>query len=167
MPDDTNDLDAKLADVPRQYDAISADLARPEITQDPAQLRRLGQEQARREPVVQTYRWLLVTREQLAGARQLRDAESDEELRALARDEIARLEGDERRLTEELKVQLRPRDPNDDRNVILEVRAGAGGEEAALFANELLRMYLRWAAEHRFATDLMSAHETGIGGMKE
>jgi peptide chain release factor 1 len=162
-----SDLDAKLADVARQYDAISADLARPEITQDPNQLRRLGQELARLEPVVQAYRALLAIREELAGARQLRDGESDEEMRTMAREEVDRLETEAERLTEELKVLLLPRDPNDDRNVIVEIRAGAGGEEAALFAQELLRMYLRWADAHRYSSDVMSTNETGIGGIKE
>jgi len=85
----------------------------------------------------------------------------------MARDEVAALERRETRLIEDLKVSLLPRDPNDDRNVIVEIRAGAGGEEAALFASELLRMYSRYALEHRFHTDLMSLNETGIGGIKE
>ena len=82
-------------------------------------------------------------RAELAGAREMRDAEGDEEMRAMAREEIERLEADEAAALEELKVLLLPRDPNDDKNVILEIRAGAGGDEAALFAGELLRMYLR------------------------
>ncbi len=94
-------------------------------------------------------------------------AEADEELRAMARDEIDRLEADETRLLEELKVLLLPRDPNDDRDVILEIRAGAGGDEAALFAAELYRMYLRYAERHRFTPELLSLNETGIGGIKE
>jgi peptide chain release factor 1 len=85
----------------------------------------------------------------------------------MARDEIARLEADETRLLDDLKVLLLPRDPNDDRDVILEVRAGAGGEEAALFAAELLRMYLRYATRHRFASEVLSLNETGIDGIKE
>jgi peptide chain release factor 1 len=85
----------------------------------------------------------------------------------MARDEVARLEADETRLLDELHVLLLPRDPNDDRDVILEVRAGAGGEEAALFAAELLRMYLRYAGRHRFATEVMAVNETGIDGIKE
>jgi peptide chain release factor 1 len=97
----------------------------------------------------------------------MRDGETDEELRGMARDEIDRLEADETRLVEELKVLLLPRDPADDGNVILEIRAGAGGEEAALFASELLRMYLRYAERHRWHAELMSKHETGIGGVKE
>ena len=85
----------------------------------------------------------------------------------MARDEIDRLEADETRLLEELKVLLLPRDPNDDRDVIMEIRAGAGGEEAALFAAELYRMYVRYAERHRFTPELLSLNETGIGGIKE
>ena len=85
----------------------------------------------------------------------------------MAREEIASLEARETALLDDLRVSLLPRDPNDDRNVIVEIRAGAGGEEAALFATELLRMYSRYAQEHRFQTDLMSLNETGIGGIKE
>ena len=166
MPAEVN-LDAKLADLAAQYDDVSRQLATPEVLADPSQLRRLGRELARLEPVVAAYRELRGVREQLDGARQMRDAEPDEELRALAREEIAELEGREAGLLEDLKVALLPRDPNDDRNVIVEIRAGAGGEEAALFAAELLRMYTRYAQEHRFATDLMSLNETGIGGIKE
>jgi peptide chain release factor 1 len=97
----------------------------------------------------------------------MRDAEPDEDLKTLAREEIASLETRETALIDDLRVSLLPRDPNDDRNVIVEIRAGAGGEEAALFATELLRMYSRYAQEHRFQTDLMSLNETGIGGTKE
>jgi peptide chain release factor 1 len=163
----TTELDAKLADVARQYDALTDELARPETSTDPDLIRRLGKELARVEPVVDAYRTLQTTRHELAGARELRDGERDEELRAMAREEVDRLTAEEERQVEELKVLLLPRDPNDDRDVIMEVRAGAGGEEAALFAAELLRMYLRYAANHRFRTDLINVNETGIGGIKE
>src|SRR4029079_13861365 len=162
-----SDLDAKLADVARQYDSVQAELARPEVTSDPSQLRRLGQELSRLQPVVEAYRALTAIRDELAGARQLRDGETDEELRSMAREEIDRLEAREIEPTEDLKGLLLPRDPNDDRDVILEVRAGTGGEEAALFASELLRMYLRYADAHRFSADVMTLNETGIGGIKE
>jgi peptide chain release factor 1 len=162
-----SDLDTKLADVARQYDDVQEQLARPETSVDPDAIRRLGRELARLEPVVEAYRRLMATRSELIGARALRDADADEEMRAMAREEVERLEGDETRLVGELKVLLLPRDPADDGNVILEIRAGAGGEEAALFAAELLRMYLRYAERHRYAPEVMSLHETGIGGVKE
>ena len=160
-------LDSKLADLARQYDDVARQLTTPEVHADPTQLRTLGREMARLEPVVAAFRELNEVRVQLAGARQMRDSETDEEIRAMARDEIGTLEAREAALVDDLRVSLLPRDPNDDRNVIVEIRAGAGGEEAALFAAELLRMYSRYAQEHRFGTDLMTVNETGIGGIKE
>jgi peptide chain release factor 1 len=162
-----SELDDKLDDVARQYDQVQAELARPETSTDPDAIRRLGRELSRMAPVVEAYRRLEETRRELAGAREMRDGETDEELRGMARDEIDRLEADETRLVEELKVLLLPQDPADDGNVILEIRAGAGGEEAALFASELLRMYLRYAERHHYKAEVMSLHDTGIGGVKE
>jgi peptide chain release factor 1 len=162
-----SELDDKLDEVARQYDQVQEELARPETSTDPDAIRRLGRELSRMEPVVGAYRRLEETRRELAGAREMRDSDTDDELRAMARDEVDRLEADETRLVEELKVLLLPRDPADDGNVILEIRAGAGGEEAALFASELLRMYLRYAERHRWHAELLSKHETGIGGVKE
>jgi peptide chain release factor 1 len=163
-----SDLDARLTEIAGQYDDLQAELARPETSSDPAALRRIGQEMARLEPVVAAFRALEATRGELAGARELRDTpDGDDELRSMARDEITRLETDETRLVEELRVLLIPRDPNDDRDVIMEIRGGAGGEEAALFAAELYRMYVRYAERHRFTPELLSLNETGIGGIKE
>jgi peptide chain release factor 1 len=163
-----SDLDDKLAEIARQYDSLQAELSRPETSTDPDAIRRIGRELARLQPVVDAYRGLEAVREELAGARELRDqGDADEELRAMAREEVARLEADEIRLLEDLKVLLLPRDPNDDRDVIMEIRAGAGGEEAALFAAELNRMYVRYAERHRFSPELLSLNETGIGGIKE
>jgi len=160
-------LDAKLAGLARQYDDVAAQLGTPEVHADPDKLRTLGREMARLEPVVAAFRELGEVREELAGARQMRDADTDDAIRAMAREEIASLEERETALLDDLRVALLPRDPNDDRNVIVEIRAGAGGEEAGLFASELLRMYSRYAQEHRFQTDLMTVNETGIGGIKE
>ncbi|MEX2011109.1 MAG: peptide chain release factor 1 [Chloroflexota bacterium] len=160
-------LDTKLTEVARQYDDLQSELARPETSTDPGALRRLGKEMARLEPVVAAFRRLEATRSELAGARELRDADADEDLRAMAQDEVERLSTDEVRLLEELRVLLLPRDPNDERDVIMEIRAGTGGEEAALFAAELLRMYLRYAERHRLKPEVISLNETGIGGLKE
>jgi peptide chain release factor 1 len=160
-------LDAKLAEVADQYDDLQARFSLPETMSDPDAMRRLGRELARLEPVVAAYRQLEEARRELEGARELRDAETDDDMRAMARDEIDRLEGLEERLLADLRVLLLPRDPNDDRDVIVEIRAGAGGEEAALFASELYRMYARYADRHRFTPELMSLNETGIGGIKE
>ena len=163
-----SELDAKLAEVARRYDEVQNDLGRPEVTSDPSEIRRLGQELSRLEPTVEAFRRLQAVRAELAGARELREAtDADDEMHQMAQTEIDRLEADETRLLDELKVLLLPRDPNDDRDVILEIRAGAGGEEAALFANELLRMYLRYADAHRYPAEVLSLNETGIGGIKE
>jgi peptide chain release factor 1 len=160
-------LEAKLAEVARQYDDVQLQLARPETSANPDAIRRLGRELSRLEPVVRAYRLLGETQAELSGAREMRDADADDELRGMAREEVVRLEADEARLVDQLKVLLLPRDPADDGDVILEIRAGAGGEEAALFAAELLRLYLRYAERHRYRAEVMSLHETGIGGVKE
>jgi peptide chain release factor 1 len=163
-----SELDAKLAEVARQYDDLQAELALPENLSDPDAIRRLGQEMARLEPVVAAFRRLEATRAELGGARELRDAsDGDDELKAMAGEEIDRLSADETRLIDELRILLLPRDPNDARDVIMEIRAGAGGDEAALFAGELLRMYLRYAARHKFAPEILSRHDTGVEGVKE
>jgi len=163
----TTGLDAKLDEVARQYDAVNAELAQPETSRDPDALKRLGRERARLEPAVEAYRRLQKTRVELAGAHQLRDTEADDEMRQLAQAEIERLVAEESNLLHSLQVLLLPRDPADDGNVILEIRAGAGGEEAALFAGELLRMYLAYAGRHKYRAEVMSLNETGIGGVKE
>jgi peptide chain release factor 1 len=163
-----SDLDATLAEIALQYDDLQGQLARPEVSADPNQIRRLGKELARLEPTVEAFRRLEAIRKELAGVRDIGDSgDGDEEMRAMAREEIDRLEAKEGGLLDELKVLLLPRDPNDDRDVILEIRAGAGGDEAALFAAELLRMYTRYAARHRYTPEIMSMSETGIDGIKE
>jgi peptide chain release factor 1 len=159
-------IDAKLVEIAIQYDAINAELARPEVTMDPAALRRLGKELSQIEPVVAAWRDLQAVRKELGEARDIRDS-GDEEMRILAQDEVRRLETREAELNEQLRFLLVPRDPNDERNVILEIRAGAGGEEAKLFAAELRRMYLRYAERHRMHAEVLSSGETGIGGINE
>jgi peptide chain release factor 1 len=159
-------LEGKLDEVVRQYEDLNAQLATPEVLSDPNALRRLGQEVARLTPVVHAYQDLRRTRDELSGARQMRD-EGDEELKGLVREEIDGLETTEQQLLDDLRVLLLPRDPADDGNVIVEIRAAAGGDEAALFANELLRMYLAYATRHHYKAEVMSLNETGIGGIKE
>ena len=112
-------LDTKLAGLARQYDEVGRQLGTPEVLTDPNQLRRLGRELARLEPVVAAYRELGDVREQLAGARDMLHAETDEAMKSMARDEVAQLEARETQLIDDLKVSLIPRDPNDDRNVIV------------------------------------------------
>jgi peptide chain release factor 1 len=160
-------LDARLDALEQRLGEIEQEWSRPEVASDPEISRRLGQEQAQISPVVEDYRKLRTAREQLEATRRYRTTESDPEFRDLAAQEIDQLEAEEARLIESLRVHLLPRDPNDERDVIMEIRAGTGGEEAALFAAELYRMYLRYAERHRWQTELLSANETGIGGLRE
>jgi peptide chain release factor 1 len=159
-------IDAKLVEIAAQYDALNAELSRPETGSDPAALKRLGKELAQLEPVVSAWRELLAARKELAEARDMRDS-GDQEMHDLAQEEVRHLEAREKDLIEGLRVLLLPRDPNDDKSVILEIRAGTGGEEAKLFAAELLRMYLRYAERHRMPAEVLNADENGIGGISE
>ena len=159
-------IESKLLEIAAQYDAMNAELLLPETAADPAALKRLGKELAHIEPVVTAWRDLNEIRRQLAEAVEMRDS-GDEEMHDMAQDEVRKLEASETQLIEALRVQLLPSDPNDEKNVILEIRAGAGGEEAKLFAAELLRMYLRYAERHRMSAEVLSLGETGIGGINE
>jgi peptide chain release factor 1 len=157
-------LDDRLEALEQRFVEIENEWSRPEIAGDPEMQRELGREQASLEPVVTAYRRLKETRAQLSAAH---EAEGDPELRDLARAEIDEAEREQEQLTEQLRVLLLPRDPNDDKNVIVEIRAGAGGEEAALFGAQLFRMYNRYAERHRWQTEVLTANETGIGGLRE
>ena len=159
-------IDAKLVEIATQYDALNAELSRPETGSDPAALKRLGKELAQFEPVVLAWRELLAARKELAEALEMRDS-GDPEMHDLAQEEVRHLEVREKELIERLRVLLLPRDPSDDKSVILEIRAGTGGEEAKLFAAELLRMYLRYAERHRMPAEVLNADENGIGGISE
>jgi peptide chain release factor 1 len=159
-------IDSKLVEIAAQYDAMNAELLKPETASDPAALKRLGKELAQIEPVVNAWRNLLEIRRELAEALEMRDS-GDEEMHEMAQDEVRKLETRQTELIELLRLQLIPRDPNDEKNVILEIRAGTGGEEAKLFAAELLRMYLRYAERHRMSAEVLSVGETGIGGISE
>ena len=163
-----SDLDAKLAEVARQYDEIQAELSLPETSTDPAAIRRLGQELSRSSRSSRrSGGWRRRGPSWPARASCATPPTPTTRCAAMAREEIDRLEADETRLLDELKVLLLPRDPNDGRDVIMEIRGGAGGEEAALFAAELYRMYVRYAERHRFTPEVLSLNETGIGGIKE
>jgi peptide chain release factor 1 len=160
-------LEQRLDEVERRLTEIEDQWSQPDVASDQGLARRLGQEQAQLSPIVEEYRSLRRTRESLASARRSRETETDPELRRMAQELVEEAELDEEQRLERLRVLLLPRDPNDDRNVIMEIRAGTGGEEAALFAAELYRMYSRYAERHRWHTELLSASETGIGGLRE
>jgi peptide chain release factor 1 len=158
----------RIADMEKRYDEISEMLSRPEISSDPSQLQKLGREQSKLGGPVGLLREFRDVERQIADARLMLDeAGGDPELKELAREEIAGLSERRRQIEEELQEILRPRDPNDDRDVIVEIRAGTGGEEAGLFAADLFRMYSRYADGRRWKIDVLNTSETGIGGIKE
>jgi peptide chain release factor 1 len=154
----------RLREIEARYDTLAAEMSSPEL--DVARMTELGRELARLEPIVNVIReWQEVQSELSSTQEMIRD--SDEEVRAMAREELLALEGRAATLEAQLHVLLVPRDPNDDRNVILEVRAGTGGDEAALFAADLFRMYARYADTRRWKLELLSSSESGAGGFKE
>jgi len=157
----------KLAAVEARYEELNHLMANPQVATNPDLLREYGQESAELEELVQVYRRFCEVRDQLAETRTMLDDGLDGEMLAMVEDEIATLEEQETDLTDQLQWLLLPRDPNDEKNVIVEIRAGTGGDEAALFAADLYRMYVRYAETQRWKTQVLSSHSTGIGGFKE
>lgn len=160
-------LQSKLEALEERYEQITADLGKPEIASDPAVYQKTAKARSELEPVVNKYRALKSILNQLSGAREMIKESEDEELKALAREELEQLETEKARLTLEVKLLLLPKDPNDERNVIIEIRAGTGGDEAALFAQEIYRMYSRYAENKGWRVEVINANPTGIGGLKE
>jgi peptide chain release factor 1 len=160
-------LELRLDELERRLAEIEAEWSRPEVAVDPERSRDLGREQAQLAPIVEGYRDLRRVRAELDSARRARSSEADAEVREMAGDLVHENEQREAELLSRLRLLLLPRDPHDERNVIIEIRAGAGGDEAGLFAAELYRMYRRYAERHRWATELITANETGIGGLRE
>jgi peptide chain release factor 1 len=156
----------RLAELEARYEEIARQLSTPEAASNPSQLADLGRELSRLEPIVAGLRAWREVSEQLDEARVMAD-DPDEEVRAMAREEADRLAARAAALESELRLQLVPRDPNDDRNVIVEVRAGTGGEEASLFAADLYRMYARYADRRRWKVEILSTSESEAGGYKE
>lgn len=159
-------LRSRVAEARARAEEIANLMAQSEVATDARRLQELGREQAGLAPIVERGRELEEVERQLADSRALLE-EGDAELRALAEDEVRGLEARRERLATELLDLLRPRDPNDQRNVILEVRAGTGGEEAALFARDLLAMYLRYAESRGWRAEVLSTSESDRGGFKE
>ncbi|MCS7088934.1 MAG: peptide chain release factor 1 [Thermoflexales bacterium] len=158
-------MEDKLASIERRYKELTTQLADPDLANDYARYVELARQHSELEPIVQKYHEWQRTRHELAENEAL--AEGNDELAALAREESAALRQRIAQLEQELRLMLLPKDPRDERDVIMEIRAGAGGEEAALFAADLFRMYTRYAEKHRWKVELIDAHETGIGGYKE
>ncbi len=166
MTELTAGLRHRLEQVEERYDELGRLMSDPGTTSDRARLRAVGQEYAALEPIVATVRDLRAAEGRLADAQELVNAD-DEELRDLAREDEGTAALDVDRLTAQLRTQLVPRDPLDDKNVIVEIRGGEGGEEAALFAGDLYRMYLRYAERHRWKVEELSASRSEKGGFKE
>jgi peptide chain release factor 1 len=157
----------RLDDMKQRFDDISAELSKPEVASDPESLQKYGREQAEMAEVVSLYDRYLAVDTELAEATSMLDDGLDDEMRAFVRDEQRRLEAEKEAIFMDLKELLRPRDKNDDRDVIVEVRAGTGGDEAGLFAAELMRMYLRYAERRGWKHEIMNTNETDIKGVKE
>jgi peptide chain release factor 1 len=151
----------------QRYDDLLIQMADPDVLADPQQLQALSRERAELEGLVTRYRAYQKAQKELEDARLLCKTENDPDLLLLAREEVAKQEQETERLMTEIRAMLAPRDPNDERDVIVEIRAGAGGEEAALFAADLFRMYTRFAERRHWPIEVIDAHETGIGGFKE
>jgi len=160
-------FEARLDALEQRLTEIEAEWSKPEVASDPERSRDLGREQAHLAPVVELYRQLRSVRAERDSATYAREEESDADLRHMATEMVADADRREVELLGKLRVILLPRDPNDDKNVIIEIRAGTGGEEAALFAAQLFRMYQRYAERRRWQTELLTVSETGIGGMRE
>ena len=161
------DILGKLAKLASRYDELTELMAQPEVAMDPARLQAYAREQASLEDLVHKYRDYQFTAKQIGDAQALLDEEADGELAELAREELQTLREREARLLEEISLDLLPKDPDDERDVIVEIRAGTGGEEAALFAGDLFRMYSRYAERHNWDIELVDGHETDLGGFKE
>lgn len=157
----------KLDFIVEKYEEMSLKVSDPEIINNQPVWQKYIKDMGEMEPIVKKYAEYKKAKEELKDAKEIVEQESDEEMRDLAKMEINELEEQIARNEDELKILLLPKDPNDEKNVILEVRAGTGGEEAALFAQELLRMYMRYAERRGWKTELMDVNDTGIGGVKE
>jgi len=157
----------KLDGVEKRYEELTEKLSDPKIASNPEEFRKLAKQRSDLEEIVSTWRAYKKTRSELEDNRLLVSTESDEELREMAHEEIPALEKKLEDLETELKILLLPKDPKDDKNILLEIRAGTGGEEAALFAADLFRMYSRYAEVKNWKVEILEHSETGIGGLKE
>jgi peptide chain release factor 1 len=157
----------KLAGIEARYKELEQLLADPDVAQDYEKVAEYAQERSDLEDIVSAYRAYKNRDEELTGARLILEEEENQDMIEMAEEEIKQLESELVELEERLKQLLLPKDPRDERNVIVEVRAGTGGDEAGLFAADLYRMYSRYAEQRRWKTDILSANDTGIGGYKE
>ncbi len=157
----------KLDDLVKRLQIVMEELNDPTVVNDQERFKKLMKEQNDLTPIVEKYNEYKEAKQTMEESLELLEEESDEEMRELAKEELAQAKEDIARLENELKILLLPKDPNDEKNVIVEIRAGAGGDEAALFAAELFRMYKNFAESNRWKVETMSLNESGIGGFKE
>ena len=158
----------KLSGIETEFEQLTTQLSDPEVIQDHSLFRKLSKQHADMEPLVQAWRSYNDLKQQIADTRDmLNDTGMDRDMKELAEEELTALKQEQERIAAELKILLIPKDPNDERNVVLEIRAGTGGEEAALFAAEIFRMYTRYAEAKRWNVDIMDINQTGVGGTKE
>ena len=157
----------KLEDLLVRLEEILSELNEPGVANDPARFQKLMKEQSELQPIVDAYKEYKACQQTVDESLMMLDEESDEEMREMLKEELSDAKSRIEELETELKILLLPKDPNDSKNVIVEIRAGAGGDEAALFAAEIYRMYVKYAESRRWKTELMSLNENGIGGFKE
>ena len=157
----------RLDDILIHYEEVMQELNEPNVTENQTRFRKLMKEQADLAPIVEAYKAYKQAKQDIEDSLALLEEESDEEMRELAKEELSDAKKRVEELEQELKILLLPKDPNDDKNIILEIRAGAGGDEAALFAAELYRMYVNYAESQRWKVEIISLNESGIGGFKE
>ncbi|MDD3920042.1 MAG: peptide chain release factor 1 [Eubacteriales bacterium] len=157
----------KLESIKKRYNEIAEALSAPDAMADQAKWRALVKEHAGLEEIVQAYDRLCDTEQQMADCKAMLEDKLDADMKEMVHQELSGLEEQQESIVEELKVLLLPKDPNDDKDVILEVRAGTGGDEAALFGADLVRMYLRYAERHGYKVEYISENTTEMGGVKE
>jgi len=157
----------KLESIKKRYEELSAEISKSEVIANQELWRKLMKEHADLEEIVSAYEAYLAMQEELPELREMLKTADDAELREMAQEEIASLEEKMQKAEEELKFLLIPKDPNDGKNVILEIRAGTGGDEASLFGADLLRMYTRYAERHGMKMETLSSNMTELGGVKE
>lgn len=157
----------RLDDLLIRYEELLEELNSPDVAMDQNRFRKLMKEQADFTPLVDAYKEYKKANQDVEDSLALLEEESDEEMRDMAKEELADAKKRIEEMEQQLKILLLPKDPNDDKNVMVEIRAGAGGDEAALFASELYRMYVHFAESNRWKTELVSVNENGIGGFKE
>ena len=157
----------RLDQIESKYKELNDQLSSPEIISDQSKYQKAAKAHSDLAPMVEKYREYRDLTKGIADSRQMAEEESDPEMKQMAHDELLSLEARLQQVEDELKLMLLPKDPNDEKNIILEIRAGAGGDEASLFVAEMFRLYTRYAEQNRWKVEVMSSSESGVGGLKE